>query len=325
MRIGVAGAGHLGKIHLRCIQQISEYELVGFYDTNPDTREMVTTEFGVQAFDDYTSLVASCDILDIVTPTGTHYALASEALIAGKHVFIEKPVCATMLEARELLQLAKSKGLKVQVGHVERFNPAFQAIEPYGFEPMFIEGHRLAQFNPRGTDVSVVLDLMIHDLDLILHLIHAPVKEIHANGVAVISREPDICNARIVFENGATVNLTASRISLKNMRKLRLFQPHCYVSIDFLEKEVQIVQLADEISPDQVSEYIPLDTGNGRKYIKLESPVVQPNNAIVDELRKFLQSIQEDRPVLVDLEDGTRALDIAFRIMEKIKASHAVL
>lgn len=325
MRIGVAGAGHLGKIHLRCIQQISEYELVGFYDTNPDTREMVTTEFGVQAFDDYTSLVASCDILDIVTPTGTHYALASEALIAGKHVFIEKPVCATMLEARELLQLAKSKGLKVQVGHVERFNPAFQAIEPYGFEPMFIEGHRLAQFNPRGTDVSVVLDLMIHDLDLILHLIHAPVKEIHANGVAVISREPDICNARIVFENGATVNLTASRISLKNMRKLRLFQPHCYVSIDFLEKEVQIVQLADEISPDQVSEYIPLDTGNGRKYIKLENPVVQPNNAIVDELRKFLQSIQEDRPVLVDLEDGTRALDIAFRIMEKIKASHAVL
>lgn len=325
MRIGVAGAGHLGKIHLRCIQQIPEYELVGFYDTNPDTREMVTTEFGVQAFDDYTSLVASCDILDIVTPTGTHYALASEALIAGKHVFIEKPVCATMLEARELLQLAKSKGLKVQVGHVERFNPAFQAIEPYGFEPMFIEGHRLAQFNPRGTDVSVVLDLMIHDLDLILHLIHAPVKEIHANGVAVISREPDICNARIVFENGATVNLTASRISLKNMRKLRLFQPHCYVSIDFLEKEVQIVQLADEISPDQVSEYIPLDTGNGRKYIKLENPVVQPNNAIVDELRKFLQSIQEDRPVLVDLEDGTRALDIAFRIMEKIKASHAVL
>ena len=325
MRIGVAGAGHLGKIHLRCIQQIPEYELVGFYDTNPDTREMVTAEFGVQAFDNYTSLVASCDILDIVTPTGTHYALASEALIAGKHVFIEKPVCATMLEARELLQLAKSKGLKVQVGPVERFNPAFQAIEPYGFEPMFIEGHRLAQFNPRGTDVSVVLDLMIHDLDLILHLIHAPVKEIHANGVAVISREPDICNARIVFENGATVNLTASRISLKNMRKLRLFQPHCYVSIDFLEKEVQIVQLADEISPDQISEYIPLDTGNGRKYIKLENPVVQPNNAIVDELRKFLQSIQEDRPVLVDLEDGTRALDIAFRIMEKIKASHAVL
>lgn len=325
MRIGVAGAGHLGKIHLRCIQQIPEYELVGFYDTNPDTREMVAADLGVQAFSDYPSLVAACDILDIVTPTGTHYALASEALIAGKHVFIEKPVCATMLEASELLQLARNKGLKVQVGHVERFNPAFQAIEPYGFEPMFIEGHRLAQFNPRGTDVSVVLDLMIHDLDLVLHLIHAPVKEIHANGVAVISKEPDICNARIVFENGATVNLTASRISLKNMRKLRLFQPHCYVSIDFLEKEVQIVQLADTVSPDQASEYIPLDTGHGRKYIKLESPVVQPNNAIVDELRKFLQSIRDDKPVLVDLEDGTRALEIAFRIMEKINASHAAI
>ena len=168
MRIGVAGAGHLGKIHLKCIQQIPEYDLVGFFDSNPDTSEVVAEEFGIKSFSSYSDLINHCDIVDIVTPTGTHYRLASEALTSGKHVFIEKPVCATMEEARELLQMAGERGLKVQVGHVERFNPSFQAIAHYGFQPMFVEGHRLAQFNPRGTDVSVVLDLMIHDLDIIL-------------------------------------------------------------------------------------------------------------------------------------------------------------
>ena len=323
MRIGVAGAGHLGKIHLKCIQQIPEYDLVGFFDSNPDTSEVVAEEFGIKSFSSYSDLINHCDIVDIVTPTGTHYRLASEALTSGKHVFIEKPVCATMEEARELLQMAGERGLKVQVGHVERFNPAFQAIAHYGFQPMFVEGHRLAQFNPRGTDVSVVLDLMIHDLDLVLHMIHSPVREIHANGVAVVSQEPDICNARIEFENGATVNLTASRISLKNMLKLRLFQPSCYVSIDFLEKEVQIVQLADQVEDSESSGYLPLETNHGTKYIKLENPEIRPNNAIVDELRNFLLSVRDNLPVAVDLADGTRALDIAFRIMEKMNASYA--
>mgnify|MGYP002822408853 CR=1 FL=1 len=242
LKIGVIGAGHLGKIHIKLIKESNdEYELVGFYDVNPENAQKVAKEFQITPYDDIDKLIDDCQVVDIVTPTLSHYDCASKALKKSKHVFIEKPLTNTVEEAKKLMLLAEEANVKVQVGHVERFNPAFLAAKEYITRPMFIETHRLAQFNPRGTDVSVVLDLMIHDLDIILSLVKANIRKISASGVAVVSNTPDIANARIEFDNGCVANLTASRISLKNMRKSRFFQKDAYISVDFLEKEVQIV------------------------------------------------------------------------------------
>ncbi|MEM7163611.1 MAG: Gfo/Idh/MocA family oxidoreductase, partial [Bacteroidota bacterium] len=247
MKIGVLGAGHLGKIHIKLLKEIEEFDLVGFFDPDEDLAAQVQDQFGIKKFESRESLIKEIDALDIVTPTLSHLDCAIEGLNSGKHLFIEKPISDTLEGAKEICDLSDEKNLKVQIGHVERFNPAFIAVKESIGDPMFIESHRLAQFNPRGTDVSVVLDLMIHDIDVILSIVKSPVKDIKANGVSVLSETPDICNARVEFENGCVANFTASRISMKNMRKSRIFQSNAYISVDFLEKKSEIVQMKEFI------------------------------------------------------------------------------
>jgi len=321
LKIGVLGVGHLGKIHLKCIQQTECYELVGFYDPDIDRAAKMQQAFNVPAFESAAALMAAVDVIDIVTPTITHFELAKEALLAGCHLFIEKPLTHTLEEAAHLLKLAQQEERKVQVGHVERFNPAVLALEEVPLAPMFIEAHRLASFNPRGTDVPVVLDLMIHDLDIILSMVKSEVQQISASGVAVVSQSPDIANARIEFENGCVANLTASRISMKQMRKLRLFQKDAYISLDFLSKTTQVIRLYDE-APDQLEEQgqlMTLETNTGQKHIHMSMQEPPPVNAIQMELELLAKSIIEKRPVAVSLEEGYRVLELAHKIIEEME------
>lgn len=315
LKIGVLGAGHLGKIHLRLLQQSDKYELVGFYDENPEYAQRVASEFGYTRFDTIAKLIHAVDVIDIVTPTLSHWKCAKVAIKSGKHVFIEKPISNTVDEAREIIALAAERNVKGQVGHVERFNPAFTATRSMIENPMFIETHRLAEFNPRGTDVPVVLDLMIHDIDVILSVVKSEVKSVSASGVSVISDTPDIANARIEFENGCVANLTASRISLKNMRKTRFFQKDAYISVDFLEKKCEVVKMKD--APEVPGDFdMILQNAEGvKKQIYFANPEVAQNNAILDELESFADAINHDTTPIVTLEDGTRALEVAYRII----------
>ena len=309
------GAGHLGKIHLRLLRESPRYELIGFHDPDQMVGKEVSQEFGIPYFDNISDLIQASDMIDIVTPTLSHFDCAEKAIKSGRHVFIEKPITHTLEEARELMELARAHKVKGQVGHVERFNPAFTAVREALEKPMFIETHRLAEFNPRGTDVPVVLDLMIHDIDIILSVVKSEVLDIQASGVSVISKSPDIANARIAFENGCVANLTASRISLKNMRKSRFFQRDAYISVDFLERKVEVVRMKD--APETPGEFdMVLQNAEGdRKQIYFENPEIRSNNAILDELESLADAIENDREVLVSLEDGARALDVALRII----------
>ncbi len=321
LKIGVLGAGHLGKIHVKCIKEIKEYELVGFYDPDDKTAETVEKEFGISRFPGIDELIDAVDVVDIVTPTVSHFDCASRALKKSRHVFIEKPVVTTPEEARQLMVYADEASVKVQVGHVERFNPAFLAAQPFLGQPMFIETHRLAQFNPRGTDVPVILDLMIHDIDIVLSVVNSSIRRINASGVAVVSDTPDIANARIEFDNGCVANLTASRISMKNMRKTRFFQRDAYVAVDFLKKEVEIIRLADapERNEDPLAMIIDLGAKRGRKQIFVEKPEVAGLNAILKELESFYTAIVNNTTPPVTINDGYEALDVAYRILEKIQ------
>ncbi len=319
LRVGVFGAGHLGKIHIKCLQELeASYKLVGFYDPDEDVAREAARNLGVFRFYDFERLLEAVDVVDIVTPTVTHFAIAAKAIRKGKHVFIEKPIAKSVSEARELVQLSRNYTSKVQIGHVERFNPAFLALNQVELHPMFIEGHRLATFNPRGTDVSVVLDLMIHDLDIILSIVKAPILSIDASGVAVVSNSPDIANARITFANGCVANLTASRISMKQMRKLRIFQKNAYISLDFLKKETQIVKISDKPN-EQQSHQMELDTAAGKKFIQVEMPEAPEVNAIKMELKSLADSILHNTPVTVSAKDGYAALKLAEQIVEAIK------
>ncbi|MFP4469698.1 MAG: Gfo/Idh/MocA family protein [Bacteroidales bacterium] len=320
LRIGVLGAGHLGKIHLKCIRGIDDYELVGFYDPNKETAAKVEQEFGIKKFDSLSEIIDAVDVVDIVTPTISHFDCAMESLKKSKHVFIEKPIVATPAEARELMKIADEASVKVQVGHVERFNPAFLAARDLISNPMFIETHRLAQFNPRGTDVPVILDLMIHDIDIVLSVVKSNVRKINASGVPIVSDTPDIANARIEFDNGCVANLTASRISLKNMRKSRFFQRDAYISVDFLEKEMEIVRMKDidTIPADPFAMILDLGEGRGKKEIMIDKPEVKPNNAIMSELATFAGAIQSNSTPAVTINDGYQALDVAYQILDKI-------
>lgn len=321
LKIGVLGAGHLGKIHLKCIQLAqTSYELSGFYDTDPVQTAAAEALFGIPAFPSPEALIDAVDVIDIVTPTITHFELASLAIRKGKHVFIEKPLTHTLEEAQALIKLSREYGVKVQVGHVERFNPALLALGNMPLAPMFIEAHRLSAFNPRGTDVSVVLDLMIHDLDIILSMVESPVRHVDASGVAVVSDTPDIANARIEFENGCVANLTASRISLKQMRKVRLFQRDAYISLDFLDKKAQVVRLfgpSDPQLPD-AAQLVELPTPNGMRLIHIDNPAIEPGNAIQMELETFADSIMHGTRPKVDIEDGYQALKLAYQIIHSI-------
>ena len=320
LKIGVLGAGHLGKIHIKCIQQIDDYELCGFYDPDNETAVKIEKEFGIKRYESVSGLIDEVEVVDIVTPTVSHFECASEALKKTRHVFIEKPIVNTLEEARKLIALSDEANIKVQVGHVERFNPAFIAARPYFEQPMFIETHRLAQFNPRGTDVPVVLDLMIHDIDIVLSVVKSDIHRISASGVPVVSDTPDIANARIEFNNGCVANLTASRISMKNMRKSRFFQKDAYIAIDFLEKETEILRMKD-IDPETADPYaLIMELGEGKtsKQIIFEKPEVQPLNAIKTELESFYEAIIKDSTPQVTINDAYSALDVAHRIIDKL-------
>jgi predicted dehydrogenase len=320
IKIGLLGAGHLGKIHLRCIKNIAAFDFVGFYDANEEIRRKVANEFGVKAFDSMETLVNACDAVDIVTPTTFHFECAALALKSNKHIFIEKPVTNTIEESKLLKAINLEANKIVQIGHVERFNPAFVATSKEIDHPMFIETHRLAQFNPRGTDVSVILDLMIHDLDIVLSVVKSPIKKIHASGVAIVSESPDIANARIEFDNGCVANLTASRISMKNMRKTRLFQKNAYISIDFLEKKSEIIKIKQEIdASDPFALIIDLGEKKGKKQIYFEAPNIPASNAIEDELREFAKCIEDHSQPTVTLDHGHNCLVVAYEIADKIK------
>ncbi len=316
LKVGVLGAGHLGKIHLRLLNESDTYELVGFYDPDAINSTKIAAEFGYSYFENINTLIDSVDVIDIVTPTLSHFDCAKKAMEKGKHVFIEKPITNTLIEAEELISLEEKYAVKGQVGHVERFNPAFIAVKNSIQNPMFIETHRLAEFNPRGTDVPVVLDLMIHDIDAILSVVDSEVKQINASGISVISNSPDIANARIEFENGCVAILTASRISLKNMRKSRFFQRDAYISVDFFEKKVEVVKMKD--APEDPGDFdMILQNAEGlKKQIYFENPDVAENNAISDELETFADAILNDTDPVVTLKQGARALKVALQIIE---------
>lgn len=319
LKIGLLGVGHLGKIHLKCIQMIADYDFVGFYDPDENAAQ-IAKDSGVKHWRDADALLDAVDVIDIVTPTVTHYELALKAIEKGKHVFIEKPLTHTIGEAEHLLEKSIAAGVKVQVGHVERFNPALLALGEMQLQPMFIEAHRLAMFNPRGTDVSVVLDLMIHDLDLVLSLVQSGVKFISASGVSVVSKTPDISNARLEFENGCVANLTASRISMKQMRKLRLFQKDAYISLDFLDKNAQVIRLFDPEDPNlpEDGNQLELHTDEGIKLVHMEMLETEAVNAIKMELETFGECIKHNTRPVVSIEDGYKALKVAHQIIAQI-------
>jgi predicted dehydrogenase len=320
LKIGVLGTGHLGKIHLKCINSLpTYYQLSGFHDPDAENSKKVVAEFGIQSFETIEALIEAVDVVNIVTPTVHHFDCASAALQKNKHVFIEKPVVATPEEAEQLIALANQSHVKIQVGHVERFNPAYIAVQPFLNNPMFIEGHRLAEFNPRGCDVPVVLDLMIHDIDIILNAIKSDIKAIHASGINVVSDTHDIANARLEFVNGAVANLTASRISIKNMRKMRFFQQNAYLTVDFLNKKTDIITMRDAAPDDDKDPYaliFDMNNGTTKKRITFQTPEIKPINAIQTELETFANAITQNTDPIVTIEDGCKALEVAHRILK---------
>ncbi len=316
LKIGLLGVGHLGKFHLNNWMEIPDIKFVGFFDPDEQNAIKVEEKYKVKRYLNAEELMDNCDAVDIVAPTTMHFELCEMALKKGKHVFVEKPLANTMEEARILLKLAKESKVKFQVGHVERFNPAFLALQEHDLKPMFIEVHRLAQFNPRGTDVSVILDLMIHDIDIILKIVKSSVSNISANGVAVLSDTPDIANVRIEFDNGCVANLTSSRISLKKMRKMRVFQKDAYIGIDFLEKKAEIIKL-DTPGDSNVFTF-DIETNNGKKTVAIANPIVHEGNAIKMELESFVSSIINSSEPSVTIFDGFSAMEVAHKILEKI-------
>lgn len=316
LKVGVFGVGHLGKFHLNNWKEIEGIKLVGFFDPNNDNARVVMEQYGLKRFMDEEKLMDACDIIDVIAPTDHHFSICMQAIRKGKHIFVEKPLAHTIQEGRDLVNMVREANIKMQVGHVERFNPAYLAIKGMNLNPMFIEVHRLAQFNPRGTEVSVIMDLMIHDIDIILSLVKSDVKSILASGVAVMTETPDIANVRIEFHNGCVANLTSSRISMKKMRKIRLFQKDAYLGIDFLEKKTEIIKLKQ---PDDTNVFsFDIETQHGKKTIAIANPVIKPLNAIKLELEAFVDSIINNKPTIVSEIDGFLAMEVAHQILDKI-------
>jgi predicted dehydrogenase len=316
LRIGVFGTGHLGKFHLNNWKEIAGVEVVGFFDPSNDTAEEVSQQYGIKRFLNEDDLIDACDAIDVVAPTNVHFNICKKAIRKTKHVFVEKPLANTMQEAAELLKLVQESNIKLQVGHVERFNPAFLAVKDFELNPMFIEVHRLAQFNPRGTEVSVILDLMIHDIDIILSIVTSDVRSVSSSGVAVLTDTPDIANVRIEFHNGCVANLTSSRISMKKMRKMRLFQKDAYIGIDFLNKSAEIIKLKKDEDINTFN--FELETPRGTRTIAIANPQVPEVNAIKKELEEFVNAIQNNTQPIVSIMDGYRAMEVAHQILQKI-------
>lgn len=323
IKVALIGLGHLGKIHLKCMKESELIDLVGVWDIDKELQQKISDDEKIEYFNKVDHLLEQVHAVIIVSPTSTHAAWAQKCLEFNRHFFVEKPVTATVEEANLLYHQALNRNLKIQVGHVERFNPAYTVVKDHIGEPMFIEGHRLAEFKPRGTDVSVVMDLMIHDIDLVLNMVKHPIKEIRASGVAIMSPTPDICNARLEFGNGATANLTASRISMKQMRKLRVFQSGQYISMDLLKKETQIVKISEDPTANHPFSW-PLDTLNGKKYIQVDMPEPPLNNAILDELNCFASSVLHDTIPPVTLDHGVNALKVAQQIQDQMELKKTI-
>jgi predicted dehydrogenase len=317
LKIGVVGAGHFGRFHIQSILQIPDFTLSGFFDINKERSDFIASEFGIRAFPDYATLLKESDVIDIVVPTVSHFECAKEAIRQQKHVFVEKPLTASLQEARKLLELAQEAQIKAQTGHIERFNPAFMAARPYINNPMFIEIHRLAEFTPRSTDVSVIHNLMIHDIDIVLSVVKSNIKKIHASGVKVVTDSTDIANARLEFDNGCVANITSSRISTTNMRRMRFFQKNMYINADCLNKRAEIIRMKDggEIELTGITENF-VTNGN----FESETLEVQMNNAIKVELEEFYKAISGNSDVPVSFEDGYNALKVASIISEKIES-----
>ena len=323
LKVGIFGVGHLGKFHISNWKEIEGVKIIGFFDPNNDNANEVINTHGLKRFSDEEKLIEACDVIDVITPTDLHYEVCMMAIRKGKHVFVEKPLAHTLQEGKDLVNMVREAGVKMQVGHVERFNPAFTALKNETLNPLFIEVHRLAQFNPRGTEVSVILDLMIHDIDIILSIVKSDVKNISASGVAVLTDTPDIANVRIEFNNGCVANLTSSRISMKKMRKIRLFQKDAYIGIDFLEKNTEIIRLKLPEEADAFS--FDIETHQGTKTISINNPVVEEGNAILSELSSFVQAIENDGPTVVNEIDGYLAMEVAHQILDKISKSASVV
>lgn len=316
LKIGIFGVGHLGKIHLSQWATIKDVEVVGFFDPSDSNAASVAQQYQIPRFSTAEELIQASDAIDIIAPTTQHFKLCESAIRNGKHIFVEKPMTNTMEEAKTLVKLVEEANIKFQVGHVERFNPAFLALKGHTLNPMFIEVHRLAEFNPRGTDVSVILDLMIHDIDIVLSIVQSTVNRISASGVAVMSDTPDIANVRIEFHNGCVANLTSSRISLKKMRKMRLFQKDAYIGIDFLDKKTEIIKL--KTPADEGLFTLDIDTNSGKKTIAIDNPEIKQVNAIRMELELFRDAILLNKPVPVNAIDGLQAMEVAHQILAKI-------
>jgi predicted dehydrogenase len=322
VKIGVAGVGHLGRLHAMQLKEIAEADFIGIYDVNSQRGGEIGREFNVAVFEDFSAMLEAADAVSIVTPTIHHFEYAQKALNAGRHVFIEKPMTETPEQAEELISLNQDKKLKIQIGHIERFNPAIMALEPLKINPLFVEAHRLANFNPRGTDVAVVMDLMIHDIDLILSFVKSPVQEVHASGVSIISPSEDIANCRLLFENGCVANVTASRISVRKMRKMRFFQPSAYISVDFLEgfSEIFFIDTGDFKPSENNPAYSlgQVEQGANKKEIRYSRLEKADINPLRYELQLFCQAILEDKIPPVTAEDGARALRVAQLILQSI-------
>lgn len=323
LNVGVVGTGHLGKLHIKMFRDIENCNLVGVHDSNTEQAKLASDKFSVKVFDSLESLLENVNAISIAATTSAHYELAKECLQAGKHLFIEKPITATIPEAEEIVDLANSLNLKLQIGHIERFNPALVSMEKYIIDPKFIQTDRLAQFNPRGTDVAVVLDLMIHDIDIILSLIKSKVENIEANGVAVVSDNIDIANARIQFENGSVANVTASRISQKKMRKMRIFQRNSYVALDFVTGVSEVYRLlpVDQEVEHSLISFGEIGVGDKKKRLVYEQPENKQINALKYELQLFIDSVLENKNPVITGSDGLRALRIAKIIIDKIQSS----
>ncbi|MEO5649672.1 MAG: Gfo/Idh/MocA family oxidoreductase [Ginsengibacter sp.] len=322
LKVGVFGVGHLGKFHLNNWKEIEGIKLIGFHDPLDENALEVKEKYGLKRYKSAAALMEACDAVDIVAPTTVHHELCKMAILKSKHVFVEKPLARTMEQAKEIVKLTKEANVKFQVGHVERFNPALLAARKYHLNPMFIEVHRLAQFNPRGTDVSVILDLMIHDIDIILSLVKSNVRNVFANGVHVLSDTPDIANVRLEFDNGCVANLTSSRISMKKMRKMRLFQKDSYISIDFLDKKTEIIKYKSPGDKDVFT--FDVETNHGKNTIAIAAPAIKENNAIKMELQSFVDAIVNNTSTAVTEVDGYRAMEVAHQILEKINRNQII-
>lgn len=314
IKIGLIGVGRTGLQHLERLLVSDYFTVIGCYDIDQLLLKRIEEEYNVKCFTDVEELIINCDAVDIVTHTSSHYAYAEKAIKFGKHVFTEKPITNDIDEAKKLVELVREAGIKFQVGHIERFNPAFLALKSYDIQPKFIESHRLSHFDGKNTHQSIVLDVMIHDIDIVINIVKANIKTISASGVAVLSDQIDVANARIEFDNGCVANLTASRASNQKIRKLSLFEKNNHITLDFLNREAEMIKLSETAKHNS----IPMRIQENMKYINSETMVLEEYDALHEELNSFAESLIFNHEPIVTALDGLKSLEVAQEILHKI-------